>query len=520
MTTESHQVIANCRCGRIKGSRVGDVLAFKGIPYALPPVGARRFRPPEAVPPWTGVLNATAFGSIAPQWPTPLEELHGTTKLPQSEDCLTLNAWTPACDAARRPVLVWIHGGSFLTGCGQASIYDGTSFAAHEDVVLVTLNYRLNAFGFLHLAGLIEQEDDSTNQGLLDQVQALVWVRDNIQALGGDPDNVTVAGESAGAMSVGTLLGMPRAVGLFQRAILQSGACANSLTAAQASEFTVALLASAGLQADEAGLARLRAMKPDEILTHTGAVLQQRARSRSSADLGFDLGPVVDGVVVPQPPLAAVTSGLSRDVPLMIGTTADELEVLQIELPSFYAFDQLELRRRFAHVFGARHEEAWQAYLSATGAGRNPWTLVDCDRFFWWPAMQLAEAQHQAGGAAWLYLFKYPARGFGGRCGAFHLFEVPFVFNTLEQGIAVPALAGASPTDHALARVMQHTWATFARTGNPNHASLPVWEPYQPQTRRTLLFDQQITVATDPDRDRRLLMTEAKSGSSPAVIAR
>lgn len=507
MTTTSNVVNADCRCGRIQGSRVGEVLVFRGIPYAMPPVGARRFRPPEAVTPWTGVLDATAFGSIAPQWPTPLEELHGTTKLPQSEDCLTLNVWTPSCDAARRPVLVWIHGGSFLTGCGQASIYDGASFAAHEDVVLVTINYRLNVFGFLHLAGLIEHED-GTNQGPLDQVQALVWVRDNIHALGGDPDNVTIAGESAGAMSVGTLLGMPRAAGLFQRAILQSGACANSLTAARASEFTIALFAAAGLQANGAGLARLRAMNPDEMLALTGAVLQQRALSRSSADLGFDLGPVVDGVVLPQPPLTAVASGLSRDVPLMIGTNADELEVLQIELPSFYAFDQQELQRRFASVFGARHEQARQTYLSITAAGRNPWTQVDGDRFFWWPAMQLAEAQHQAGGAAWMYLFKYPARGFSGECGAFHLFEVPFVFNTLERGIAVPALAGATAADHALARVMQHTWATFARTGNPNHASLPVWEPYQPQTRRTLLFDQQITIATDPDRDRRLLMNE------------
>src|SRR3712207_215533 len=235
--------------GEVAGELGDGVHVFRGIPYARPPVGELRFRPPQPPEPWAGARPATAFGSIAMQSPSPLENLFGAAERPSmSEDCLYLNIWTPGLDGARRPVMVWIHGGAFVTGSGSTPWYDGTRFAARGDVVVVTLNYRLGAFGFLHLADLIgESFVGSGNAGILDQAAALAWVRDNIAAFGGDPENVTIFGESAGAMSVGTLLALPAARGLFQRAILQSGAASNAMSRERANEVAGRLLEALGI---------------------------------------------------------------------------------------------------------------------------------------------------------------------------------------------------------------------------------------------------------------------------------
>src|SRR2546430_3183207 len=236
--------------GAVQGRVKDGILDFRGIPYAAPPVGDLRFRPPQPVQPWSGVLDATHFGPMAPQNQGAMERMFGAPPRPMDEDCLTLNVWTPACDDGKRPVMVWIHGGDFLYGTGATPWYDGRSFA-RDDVVLVTINYRLGAFGFLHV-------DGQGNNGILDQVSALEWVRDNIAAFGGDPGNVTAFGESAGAMSVGTLLGLPAAKGLFVKAIPESGAAHSPRTAEQAEHLARIFLAELGIDTGPNAGERLR----------------------------------------------------------------------------------------------------------------------------------------------------------------------------------------------------------------------------------------------------------------------
>ena len=339
----SNGSVVELRAGRLVGVRKEGVSVFWGVPYAQPPVGPLRFRPPVEGTPWEGVRQARSFGSIAHQFPTDLEQMQGRLDLPQSEDCLTLNIWTPQPDTARRPVMVWIHGGAYLNGTGAAEWFDGTSFATRHDVVLVTINYRLAVFGYLHLAGLSPEEVGSGNCGLLDQIAALQWVADNIASFGGDPDNVTVFGESAGAMSVGVLLGTPGAAGLFHRAILQSGAASNVTTAEDATAVAVAVLAALGLSPDGEGVTRLRELPASEIMAAYGAVAVSHAPDMAAARIVPTFAPVVDGAVLPQEPLRAIREGASSSVPVMIGTNRDEMEVMRLLDKSIYDFGDDEI---------------------------------------------------------------------------------------------------------------------------------------------------------------------------------
>src|SRR5256885_13958530 len=287
--------------GPVVGSTTGPVHVFRGIPYARPPVGELRWRPPEEPRSWTSPLDASSFGPIAPQNPSHLEQLFGAEKPEQSEACLSLNVWTPGLDDGRRPVLVWIHGGAFVTGTGSTPWYDGTRLATAGDVVVVTINYRLGALGFLELGELgDERYAASGNCGILDQVAALRWVRDNISSFGGDAAQVTVFGESAGGMSVGTLLALPAAQGLFSRAILQSGAASHVVQRDKAESVTRDLLAELGLTPADAG--KLVDVPVDDLLAAQGRVVD-----RTWPNLAFT--PVVDGVTLPRPPLEAATDG-------------------------------------------------------------------------------------------------------------------------------------------------------------------------------------------------------------------
>src|SRR5437588_9381775 len=250
--------IVETTTGAVEGRLKDGIFDFRGIPYAAPPVGGLPSRPPQPAEPWTGVRDATRFGPTAPQNIGAMERMFGAPPQPMDEDCLTLNVWTPACDDGKRPVMVWIHGGAFLFGTGATPWYDGRSFA-RDDVVLVTINYRLGAFGFLHV-------DGQGNNGILDQVSALEWVRDNIAAFGGDPGNVTAFGESAGAMSVGTLLGLPAAKGLFVKAIPESGAAHHGKAVEEATRVTPEIPAALGLGAGNGAVHRLRALPAAAVL--------------------------------------------------------------------------------------------------------------------------------------------------------------------------------------------------------------------------------------------------------------
>lgn len=478
--------------GDVRGVVDDGVHVFRGVPFARPPVGPLRFRPPQPPDPWTGVRDAIEFGDVAAQLPSPVEALFGALPPSHSEDCLTLNVWTPGLDDARRPVMVWIHGGAFVNGTGSTPWYDGGRFARRGDVVVVTINYRLGAFGFLHL-GLDGGEEwaGSGNLGILDQVRALEWVRDNIEAFGGDPGRVTIFGESAGAMSVGTLLGTPAADGLYHGAILQSGAASTVMTADAAAETTSLVLDAAGVKSarDLAGL------PTDAILA-----AQEKVLARPMGDIGLPFQPVLDGVVLPENPLRAVGGGRRGNVPTLAGTTLDEMTLFLVLDLRIGDLDGAGITKLMESAFGPRAEEAVAVYTrNRPGVTpRDVYTAIATDRVFRVPAIRLAEAQHGRGVPAFMYLFAWPTPVFGGSLGACHALELPFVFDNLDQPGA-STFTGDGPERQGIADTMHRAWIDFAHRGDPG------WPAYDPGTRSTMRFDTTSEVVDDPMGDERSL---------------
>src|SRR3954454_5273164 len=338
--------IVETASGRVAGAVEDDLAVFKGIPFAAPPVGPLRFRPPQPVEPWTEVRPADAWGKWAPQPPAPAGGGIGGEEIGQDEDCLTLNVWTPSVDG-RRPVMVWIHGGAFVPGAGSGLLYRGDRMAARGDVVVVTINYRLGAFGFATHPALADPDTGTqANWGLLDQIAALQWVQENIAGFGGDPGNVTVFGASAGAMSVSTLLGMPLARGPFAKAIAQSGGPVG-VSMENGVEATEDLARTLGLGAGE--IARLRETPVDALIGAQASVSASRMVGG-----GLPFTPVIDGDVVPHPPLQGIAGGVSRDVPLLAGTNADEMRFFAIGDRAAFSLDEAALIRRLERIIGGQ----------------------------------------------------------------------------------------------------------------------------------------------------------------------
>jgi para-nitrobenzyl esterase len=489
--------IATTAQGQVEGSELDGVLRFAGIPFATPPVGDLRFRPPQPVAPWSGVRPAHQFGSTSLQGPSMIDALFGASPEPVSEDCLYLNVWTPALDGAARPVMVWIHGGAFIMGSGSSVMYDGATFARRGDVVFVSLNYRLAELGFTHLAHLDESYAGSGNCGILDQVAALEWVRENIAAFGGDPGNVTIFGESAGGMSVGTLLGVPAAAGLFHKAIPQSGAAHNVTPAKVAGEVTDDLMArvNARTVADLVGV-------PAERLLEVRAELMASAMGDVGAALGGDgdaLGlpwqPVEDGTVLPRGPLDAVSAGSAAGVPLLIGTTKEEWKLFGLLMPGG-ELTREQVVARLGAVTGDG-EGFVRAYGADGAAPAEVFSSVVTDYVFRIPAVRLAEAQLDHTPQVWMYLFSWPSRAFDGRLGACHAMELPFVFHHVDDP-AMAVFLGEGPRPSDLADRIQDAWIAFARAGNPNVANLPEWPPYDVGRRATMELAEPCRVLEDP----------------------
>jgi para-nitrobenzyl esterase len=479
--------IAETTYGQVAGESNDGVHTFRGIPYGRPPVGGLRFRASQPPEPWTGVREATSFGSIAMQNPSPLEGLFGAAERPpMNEDCLYLNVWTPGLDSARRPVMVWIHGGAFVTGSGSTPWYDGTRFASRGDVVVVTINYRLGALGFLHLTDLAgESFAGSGNAGILDQAAALAWVRDNIAAFGGDPGNVTIFGESAGAMSVGTLLALPAARGLFHRAILQSGAASNAMTRERANEVAGQMLEALNIPREQA--ATIRDVPVADLLAAQAKVYL------SSDSGGLPFQPMVDGDSLPELPLDAVGHGSASGVSVLAGTTRDEMRLFTAFDPSSAVKDEADLLARCVPLFGSeeRGRRAIEAYRQARPEGTvaDVWPAIMTDQVFRVPAARLLDRQSAQTDQTWSYLFAWATPAFGGALGSCHALEIPFVFNNLDKPGASALTGPVTPEMQTLAEHMQDAWIAFARTGDPNHAGLPRWERYEPQRRATMIFD-------------------------------
>jgi para-nitrobenzyl esterase len=484
-------LIVETRYGKVQGSQQGSISVWKGIPFAQPPTGQRRFRAPQLPEPWTGVRKTTTFGPMAPQVPDPLGDIvggaDGAAKLPpMSEDCLSLNIWSPGADHEKRPVMVWIHGGGFTFGSAFEPWYDGTSFAATHNIVVVTLNYRLGILGFVFLKDLAGADAAYTgNCGLLDQIAALEWVHENITAFGGDPDQVTVIGESAGAMSIGTLLGMPATRGLFQRAILQSGAGSDLPTRPRATQVAQALLAKLGL---EASLLSALADVPLEALL------------KVQPELGREFGgiqafsPMIDGETLPQHPSAMIAQGSAANVAILAGTNRDEWRLFAL-MSGELKVDEEQLKQ----IFGNAAEPALAMYTEAR-ADTSPelaWIDLMSDMVFRMPVIRLAEEQVRQGAPVWMYRFDWESPAFGGILGAAHAVELPFVWNTLDTEIA-RRFTGDSPTRQPLADLMHAAWAAFIRSGNPAITSLPAWRPYDLERRVTMIFSDVAHVVDDP----------------------
>ena len=494
------QVEASTDHGALRGAWHSGIARFAGIPFAAPPVGELRFRPPQPVEAWDGVRAADAFGPIAPQNPSIMDALFGGDSEQWDEDCLYLNVWTPSLDGAL-PVMVWIHGGGFEMGSGSSPLYDGTSFA-RDGVVLVTLNYRLGSFGFLELGELDPDLAGSGNCGLLDQVAALEWVRDNIASFGGDPDQVTIFGESAGAMSVASLMAMPSASGLFHRAIAQSGAAQACRTPAQANADTQEFLGKLGLDATGADAVRaLRDAAPAELLAAHAAMAAERVTDpegvieRTGSPMSFlAFRPVADGTVVPADPLARIAEGSAAGVDLLIGSNSEEWKLFALAAPPL-PDDAALLRRTALLVTDA--EGALAAYRHEVDEPTVQ--SLECalltDAVFRIPAIRLAEAQ-AAHGTIFQYLWTWASPALGGMVGASHAIEIPFVFDLVEDQRLHVFVGAEAPTE--LSRVTHHAWIEFARNGVPGADGLPTWPAYDTGGRATMVLDVEPEVVSDP----------------------
>ncbi|TML38984.1 MAG: carboxylesterase family protein [Actinobacteria bacterium] len=497
------------RDGRIEGVERDGVHVFRGIPYARAPVGPLRWRAPRPPQAWTGVRDATKAGFAAPQVPGATERIMPGPALETDEDCLTLNVWTPSTPAPPRPVMVWIHGGGFLTGAGSLPIYNGRFLAGGGDVVVVTVNYRLGALGFLAHPVLRDPESGAAgNWGLLDQIAALTWVRDNVEAFGGDPGKVTVFGESAGAMSVGTLMGTPAAAGLFLRAIMQSGSPA-ALPMDEAGPTAESVLHAAGCDVLEPERARALPL---------GALLeaQEGLWARRGMAQGLPLQPVVDGAVLERHPSEAIAAGLSAGVATISGTNRDEWEMFAMADPGAARLDDEHLQRRLSALLaagngrlGAEVGEVLRTYTGArAGRGqpvtpRDLWVAVQSDLVFRLPAIRLAEAQARVGAPVHAYLFTWESPAFGGALRSCHALEIPFVWGThVYPGIST--FTGAGPEVDALAARMQQAWLSFARTGEPADGVTGAWPRYDAGRRATVVLGPGGTVEEAPlDEERR-----------------
>ena len=509
--------IATTKQGKVEGEERNGLSIFRGIPYAQPPVGARRWSAPEPVAPWAGVRPAKEFGPCAPQNLVALDMLEAfKITEPQSEDCLFVNVWTPGVDGARRPVLVWIHGGAFTIGSGAQSVYDGAPLAKRGDVVVVTVNYRLGPLGFLRLSELTNGRIPSTgNEGMLDQVAALVWVRENIAAFGGDPENVTIFGESAGGMSVGTLLGLPRARGLFHKAIPQSGACNTAGTAEHAAlvaDRYVTLL-GVGREPDA-----LRAVTPAQLLAASAALAGPPGTPNEEVG-GLPFQPIVDGEVQPRRAIESLARGSAAGVPVMVGSTLDEWKLFMPADPSNFTLTDEGLLRRCERRMGPAGKGVLDTYRKARAERGLPvtpaelWGAIETDRIFRMPALRLAETQLAHQPRVYNYLFTWPSPMLGGMLGSCHALELGFVFGThRDPGMA--NFSGAGPAADALSEHMMDAWLAFARSGDPSTPAAGAWPAYSAATRATRIFGSETNMAAAPyDEERR-----AWEAVAPAVL--
>jgi para-nitrobenzyl esterase len=506
--SEAAGPVVQTTSGKIRGSLQDKINAFRGVPYGAPTAGAARFLPPAKPQPWTGVRDTLELGRQAPQVPSGLipevaaVEDHG----PMGEDCLVLNVWTPSPGAShKRPVMVWLHGGGYSTGSGGFTIYDGANLARKHDIVTVSLNHRLNVFGFLYLAELGgEKYAHASNAGMLDIILALEWVRDNIAAFGGDPGNVTIFGQSGGGGKVSTLMAMPAAKGLFHRAIVQSASAIKGVPRNEATKSAESILAKLGLKPNQ--LDELQTLPMERLLS-------VNAGGGPAGNQSLRLAPVVDGVTLPADPFDPVAPALSANVPLLIGSV--ETEVTFMPRQQLDPIDDAGLHGRVkqaARCDDAKADQLIEVYRKGRPGISNIdlYLILASDTSF--RAGVRTEADRKAAQAAqgnapvYMYYFTWRSPVRDGKLKAFHTLEIPFVFENVDIG---KPMTGTGQDRYALADKMSRAWVAFARTGNPSHKGLPNWPAYTLDQRATMIFNNDCKTVNDPGKEERLALAKS-----------
>ena len=496
--------------GRLRGLHSGGVHQFKGVRYGGATDGQHRFMPPQPVTAWTGIRDATSFGPNAPQHhnqmpgnfpggPPSIPDVYKwywAADLPISEDCLSLNVFTPSpSDTAKRPVMVWLHGGAFANGAATARGFDGTCLARDGDVVVVTVNHRLNIFGHLCLG---ERFADAGNAGLLDLVAALEWVRDNIESFGGDPDNVTIFGESGGGAKVACLMAMPAAKGLFHKAIIQSAGF-RAIDPNGAARVAEKVLRKLGI--DDADLSQLANVPVDKLLSVMSAV--------TVSENGNDyFRPTADGRTLFERPFHDAAPAVSADIPLLMGTCEAEATFsMATDMRLFsLARDQLVAEAgKFAGVDIKQAGQLFAAYEAANPSAKpiDIYTHIRSDIHFRMGTIHAAELRLKQNTApTYKYLFTWKSPALDGVLGATHTLEIPFVFGTVDR---TPEIVGNASDRHEVSRQAMGYWVNFARTGNPNGSGLALWPAYSLATRDTMLIDRESRAVSDPHSEGRKL---------------
>ncbi|OGN88874.1 MAG: hypothetical protein A2158_08425 [Chloroflexi bacterium RBG_13_46_14] len=499
------ETVAETVSGKVEGTYLEGLYTFKGVPYAAPPVGSLRWMPPQPPVSWNGIRPATEFSPIAPQTILPNPALD-MIRIPQrqSEGCLYLNIWSPGLDDARRPVMVWIHGGAFNMGSGSEPLSDGVKLASRGDVVVVSINYRLGLLGFLNLDEITGGRIPSSgNEGLLDQVAALRWVRDNISVFGGDPDNVTVFGESAGAMSIGCLLAMPEARGLFHKAILQSGVGSTVSLLDAGIMLSGKLLEYFGLKPEDTDA--MLNLSVDELLEANQELKRQFARKEEEEMRITVTAPVIDGKIIPDIPYELIKKGAGAGVQIIAGTNLEEWTLLCMMDTRLPDLNETGLLRRLDYYLPSEYAyglvEAYRAARSARGmctSAPEIFKAIQTDRMFRMPCLKVVDAQTRHNPSTYNYLFTWKSPALGGTLGACHSLDIGFVFGTY-----VPEFHGSGPATERLSTNMQDAWLAFARTGDPSCESLGAWLPYG-QNRTTMVFGEESRLEDAPyDEERR-----------------